>query len=223
LSLRSSFSPAQTPRTPRRALCPSSPAQAGRFFSTHLTCRLLRNRLPGTRPFPRWRWFLQGLLVLSQRGPIGLKRASLNAHRLINDPSKFARFLRYGGEWSTERLAMGPGPCRYGRRRRWRDALFEVPFGRSRERNKFAEPSSEMSLGPHPSLEQKRPSTSNHPVCGYGEHKRPTGQILIPSASTTTGGCSSYTFLRGRRESRRRRGFVSSQGGSRWTRPDGMC
>ena len=97
---------------------------------------------------------------LSKGGPIGLKRASLNAHRLINDPSKFVRFLPYGGEWSTERLAMGPEPCRYGRRRRWRDALFEVPFGRSRERNKFAEPSSDMSLGPHPSLEQRRPSTS---------------------------------------------------------------
>jgi hypothetical protein len=86
--------------------------------------------------------------------------ARFDEHRHIYPPSKLARFLPYGGGWSTERLAMGPGPCRYGRRRRWRDALFEVSFGRSRERNKFAEPSSDMSPGPHPSLEQTRPSIS---------------------------------------------------------------
>jgi hypothetical protein len=54
-------------------------------------------------------------------------------------------------------------------------------------------------------------------LCALGEQGR---RITAIPASR---GCSSYTFLRRRRESRRRRGFVSSQGGSRWTRPDAMC
>jgi len=34
----------------------SNPPNPGRSFFTHPTHRLRCNRLPGTRPFPRWRW-----------------------------------------------------------------------------------------------------------------------------------------------------------------------
>ncbi len=47
---------------------------------------------------------------------------------------------------ASPRLAVDAWPCRYGRRRRWRDAVFEGPFGRSPEGTKFAEPKNDRAM-----------------------------------------------------------------------------
>jgi hypothetical protein len=59
----------------------------------------------------------------------------------------------------VQRLAMGARSCRCGRVR-WRDAVFEGPFGRSPGRIKFGEPSSGRAVRLHSSPEQSRPFTS---------------------------------------------------------------
>jgi hypothetical protein len=41
---------------PGRALCPSSPRQPWAALFTHRPTDCFANRLPETRPFPRWRW-----------------------------------------------------------------------------------------------------------------------------------------------------------------------
>ena len=73
--------------------------------------RCSSKRAPGGHSaLPRWR-----------RGNVGL---------FISMPH-----LRWMGR--LRRLAMGPWDCYCGRRRRWRDALFEVPFGRSPGRSEL--------------------------------------------------------------------------------------
>ena len=77
--------------------------------STFMRCS--SKRAPGGHSaLPRWR-----------RGNVGL---------FISMPH-----LRWMGR--LRRLAMGPWDCYCGRRRRWRDALFEVPFGRSPGRSEL--------------------------------------------------------------------------------------
>jgi len=56
----------------------------------------------------------------------------------------YAPEMAYGREL---RLARGAGRCHCGRCKRWRDAMFEGPFGRSPGRTKFAEPSSDKECG----------------------------------------------------------------------------
>ena len=48
------------------------------------------------------------------------------------------------------RLAMGCMTLSLRSRKRWRDAVFEGPFGRSPGRNEFAEPSNDKAVRFHP-------------------------------------------------------------------------
>jgi len=68
---------------------PFSPADPGQSFFTHPTQRLRCNRLPGTRPFPRWRWrpniswsFRACSFVPSRSSLDQSKRARVKEHRL---------------------------------------------------------------------------------------------------------------------------------------------
>src|SRR6478752_4941956 len=106
--------------------------------------------------------------------------ARLDEHRHINYPSKLARFTCYGSGWRRFRdLRWMHGPvvvvailtrqtdrslCNRlpGTRPfpswRWRDAMFEGPFGRSPGRIKFAEPSNDRAVRFIQRWSRRRPS-----------------------------------------------------------------
>ena len=76
--------------------------------------------------------------------------------RLLLEPFKLT-FLSFPMEvdGGLLRLGMDAWLCCGGRRRRWRDAVFEGPFGRSPGLSKFVEPRRRQSHAVHPALKQR--------------------------------------------------------------------
>ena len=138
-----------------------------RLFSTRPTHRLPCNLFAGTRPFlpggdgehlhaptklarvsSRRGWI--DLLLREPSHPPNPGRAGTRPFPKRAPPYNAPSMLRSSllsmeVDGGRTRLAVGTGPCRCGRRRRWRDALFEGPFGRSPGRNKLR---SQAAIGP---------------------------------------------------------------------------
>ena len=67
----------------------------------------------------------------------------------------------------------------YGRRRRWRDAVFEGPFGRSPEGTKFAEPKNDRADAVYPALSRM----VHHVSCAHsGVRVRRAQEVISPHA-----------------------------------------
>ena len=92
---------------------------------------------------------------------------------VYDGPSKLARFPFRAGRWNgaSDATCDGWRAYRGGRRRRWRDAVFEGPFRHRLVRTEFAEPS------------QDRPCRL--PIAGAG--RRPSTSSIILRSQVATG------------------------------------
>jgi hypothetical protein len=93
LSLWSPFSPAQTRARRDVRFAQAHPPNPGRSFFIHPTHRLRCNRLPWTRPFPRWRW-----RDATFEGPFGRSPGRTKFAEPSND-----RAVRFIQRWSKRR------------------------------------------------------------------------------------------------------------------------
>ena len=106
------------------------------------------------------------------------------SHRLRNGPPNSLAFHSIW-KWMAHRcdLRRMHGRVVCGRRRRWRDAMFEGPFRRSPGRTKFSEPKNDTAMRFIRRWSSRRPSTSRPSVWCARSAGKGDQQPLPPPAS----------------------------------------